>query len=66
MGVLKLHNPSVAREEIIKERDNRFLQLSPAQKFYALLSLNKTAVKLNGGKPLKQPQGKGIIISKPL
>jgi hypothetical protein len=66
MGSLKLHNLSIPREVIVKERDNRFLQLSPAEKFYALLNLNKTAVKLNGGKPLKRPQGKGIIISKPL
>jgi hypothetical protein len=64
MGTLKLHDLSSYRESIIRQRDERFLKLSPAEKFYALLHLNRVAVELNGGKPLKQPQGKGIIISK--
>jgi hypothetical protein len=66
MGTLKLHDLSIPKEEIIKERENRFLNLSSAEKFHALLHLNKVAIKLNGGKPLKKPQGKGIVISKSL
>jgi len=66
MGTLRLHDLSTPKEEIIKEREQRFLIISSAEKFHALLHLNKVAVKLNGGQPLKKPQGKGIIISKPL
>jgi len=66
MGTLKLHDLYTPREEFVKERDNRFLKLSSAEKFYALLHLNQVAIKLNGRRPLKKPQGKGIIISKPL
>jgi hypothetical protein len=64
MGILKIHDPSISRETIAKNREQRFLKLTSAEKFYALLNLINISVKLNKGKPLKHPQGKGIIISK--
>ena len=33
MGTLKLHDLYTPREEIVKERDNRFLKLSSAENF---------------------------------
>ncbi len=53
MGTLRLHDLSTPKEEIIKEREQRFLIISSADKFYALLHLNKVAVKMNSGQPLK-------------
>jgi hypothetical protein len=66
MGVVKLHELSIPQRELVKMREDRFLNLSPPEKLYALLNLIHVAVKLNNGKPLKSPQGKGIIIQKPL
>ena len=66
MSRLKLYDLSIPREEILKERESVYLKLSPSRKLYALFNLIKLSVKLNGGNPLKQPQGKGIVISKPL
>lgn len=65
MSKLKLYDASLPREQILKEREERFLSRSSKEKFYDLLHLIQVSVKLNGGKPLKQPQGKGIVINKP-
>ncbi|MBS1586264.1 MAG: hypothetical protein JSS82_12040 [Bacteroidetes bacterium] len=64
MGKLKLYDTGTPREQIVKERDERYLKQSPAEKFHSLLHLISTAIAMNGGQPLKQPQGKGLIISK--
>ena len=65
MGSLKLYNTDISRESIAAEREQAYLQLSPTQKLFALLSLNRISIQMNGGHPLKTPQGKGIIICKP-
>ena len=65
MGSLKLYGINTPYQSIAAERQQLFYNLSSEEKFYALLKLNKIAVKLNGGRPLKTPQGKGIIIRKP-
>jgi len=41
-------------------------QLQPEQRWQRLLNLIRLSVLLNGGRPLKQPQGKGLIIRKNL
>jgi hypothetical protein len=65
MGSLKLYNTDISRESIVAEREQAYLQRSPTQKLFALLSLNRISIQMNGGNPLKTPQGKGIIICKP-
>ena len=64
MGRLKIYDQSKTKEEIQVEREQEFLNLRPSEKFFRLLKLNKLAVTMNGGKPLKVPQGKGLIIKK--
>ena len=64
MGRLKIYTNDIPRENIVAEREALYLSKSIEQKIYALLQLNHVAVQLNGGKPLKQPQGKGIFIRK--
>ena len=64
MGRLKIYDTDTPRESILAEREALYLSKSAEQKIYALLQLNHIAVQLNGGKPLKQPQGKGIVIKK--
>lgn len=65
MGRLKIYDNDIPRETIVAEREAVYLNKSAEQKIHALLQLNYVAVQLNGGKPLKQPQGKGILIRKP-
>ncbi|MGE6220501.1 hypothetical protein ACQKCH_11795 [Nubsella zeaxanthinifaciens] len=65
MGRLKIYDISVPRESILAERETLYLSKSAEQKIFTLLQLNRTAVQLNGGKPLKQPQGKGLLIRRP-
>lgn len=47
---------------IDRERELRFLSLSGEERFFELVKLNKLAVLMNGGKPLKVPHGNGIVI----
>jgi hypothetical protein len=64
MGKVILHtNPDPERSNL--ERAKRFQQLSTEEKLKALFKLNALAIAFNGGKPIKTPQGKGIVISKP-
>ena len=64
MGKLKLYDLSTPPEQIVREREMAYLALSPKEKFLQLASLIHLSVVLNGGKPLKQPQGKGLVISR--
>ena len=64
MSRLKFYDPSISRIEILQEREKRFMDTSVEKKFYQLLKLIDLSVKMNGGVPLKIPQGKGIIIFK--
>jgi hypothetical protein len=41
------------------------LSRTPEQRFFGVLQLNYISVTMNGGKPLKSPQGKGLVIRKP-
>lgn len=66
MSRLKLHDTTLSSGEIIHLREQKYLQLSPAEKLNTLFNLIAVSKKLNGNKPLKQPQGKGIIISRNL
>lgn len=64
MGKLKLYGASIPPEQIVRERDVAYLALSPKDKFLQLLALIHLSISLNGGRPLKQPQGKGLVISR--
>jgi len=66
MSKLTLYNPSLSRVDILKEREELFLYSSVKEKFDRLFNLIHLSVKLNGAKPLKVPQSKGILISKPI
>ncbi|MDN3585308.1 hypothetical protein QWY86_01410 [Pedobacter aquatilis] len=65
MGKLTLHDISIPRETIVEERENLYLSRNAEQRFFSVLNLNHISVAMNGGHPLKFPQGKGIIIRKP-
>ena len=62
MGRLKIYNSDIDKEEIERSREVKFLSLSAEDRFFELIKLNELAVLTNGGKPLKAPQGKGIVI----
>ena len=64
MGRLKLYDTSIRRELIAQERESVYLSRSPEQRFFSVLHLNHISVTMNGGKPLKSPQGKGLVIRK--
>ena len=66
MGKLTLYDISIPRETIIEARENLYLNRTPEQCFFNVLQLNHISVIMNGGKPLKSPQGKGIVIRKPI
>ncbi len=65
MGKLKLYDLNIPRETIVEERENIYLSRTAEQRFFSILQLNKISVTINGGRPLKSPQGKGVIIRKP-
>ena len=63
-ATLRIHDLSKSREELELERMMAFAALSCEEKIRRTLVLMNVARKFNGGKPLKEPQGKGIIIRK--
>jgi len=65
MGKLTLYDTSIPREKIVEERESIYLSSTPEQRFFSVLQLNHISVTMNGGQPIKSPQGKGIIIRKP-
>jgi hypothetical protein len=65
MGKLKLYEINTPRETIVEERDAIYLSRTPEQRFFSVLQLNYISVTMNGGKPLKFPQGKGLVIRRP-
>ncbi|MCZ4222695.1 hypothetical protein [Pedobacter rhodius] len=65
MGKLKLYDITIPRETIVEEREDVYLSRTPEQRFFSVLQLNYISVTMNGGKPLKFPKGKGLVICKP-
>jgi len=64
MGKLILHNnPDPERNNL--ERAKEFAALPDEEKLKRLFALIELSVVLNDGKPLKEPQGKGLVIRKP-
>ena len=55
-------NPDTSLQDL--ERSKRFISLSTTDKLNELFALIDLSVKLNGGKPLKTPQGKGLVLRK--
>ena len=64
MGKVKIYDTSIPRAQIVAERESEYLSQSPQEKLSRLFALIRLSVKMNGGNPLKQPQGKGLIISR--
>lgn len=64
MGKVKIYDTSIPRSLIVAERESEYLSKSPEEKFHQLLSLIRLSIKLNNGQPIKQPQGKGLVISR--
>jgi hypothetical protein len=64
MGKLKLYDTSIPRDLIVRERIEAYQSLSSQKKILQLLSLIRLSVSLNGGRPIKEPQGKGLVISR--
>ena len=63
MGKLVIHtNPNPAQQDL--ERHLRFAHLPLSEKLNQLFALIDLTVKMNGGKPIKEPQGKGIVLRK--
>ncbi len=62
MGKLKLYDTSIPQAQIVREREQAYLALSSKEKILQLMALIRLSVLLNGGRPLKQPQGKGLVI----
>ncbi|MCX2430434.1 hypothetical protein [Pedobacter sp. GR22-10] len=65
MGKLILYDISTSREIIAEERESVYLSHTPEQRFLSVLHLNHISMVMNGGRPLKSPQGKGLVIRKP-
>ena len=63
MGKLILRNIADTQSQDL-ERAKRFMNLDTTSKLNELFALIDLSVKLNGGKPLKTPQGKGLILKK--
>lgn len=63
MGKLFLHaNPDP--DQIALKRAEKFRDLSTEEKLKSLFSLIQLSIALNNNKPIKKPQGKGLIITK--
>lgn len=63
MGKLILHeNPDP--ERLNEKRADRFYHLPFEEKLKELFALIDLSVKMNSGKPIKEPQGKGIVLRK--
>ncbi|SER79164.1 hypothetical protein [Pedobacter rhizosphaerae] len=65
MGKLKLYDLNLSREQVLAERESIYLSLTAQQRFFKTLQLNHTSVAMNGGQPIKTPQGLGLVIRKP-
>lgn len=65
MSRLKIYDPAISRENIIREREWAYQQLSSKEKIEALHRLIRLSAILNGQKSLiKKSRGKGVVISK--
>lgn len=64
MGKLKLYDTSLPRDLIVRERMEAYQSLSGQKKMLRLLSLIRLSMSLNGGRPIKEPQGKGLVIAR--
>lgn len=64
MGKVKIYDTSTPRAQIVAEREAEYLSQSPKEKLSRLFALIRLSVKMNGGNPLKEPQAKGLVISR--
>jgi hypothetical protein len=54
------------KKDLELERMQRHYALTPEQRYYDLIKLCRFAMKMAGRKTMGEPQGKGIIIRKPI
>ncbi|MDI1234702.1 MAG: hypothetical protein PSX81_10500 [bacterium] len=45
------------------KRDIAYLKLSNEEKWEIMMRVNKLAIAFNNGRPIKKPQGKGIVFN---
>lgn len=64
MSQLNLYDTSMPLEEIAQERGKQYMRLSPLEKLNQLCALIDLAQRLNSDAPIKEPQGKGIVLRK--
>lgn len=62
MAKLKIYDFSLSRDQVMAKRDALYFSMPPKEKLERLFSLISVSITLNNGKPLKIPQGKGLII----
>lgn len=62
MGKVKLYDLFIPSGQIVRERDIAYLRLPPEEKLFRLLSLIRLSIELNGSRPLRSPQAKGLLI----
>ena len=61
MAKIILHPPGTTREEIEEQRLIRNLERTPNERMKLMFALNLMVLRLKG-RPLKERQGKGIIL----
>jgi hypothetical protein len=63
MGKVILHSPDLTPEEIENIRLDRILAMTPKERMQRMFDLMELALAMKKG-PLKEPQGKGVILRK--
>ena len=64
MGKLKLYDTSIPQELIADERNRLHLAKTPQEKWDDLIDLIHLSISLNGVRPIKELQGKVIVLRK--
>jgi len=64
MSRLKIYKPTTDASQIVAERGLAYLGLSPAERYRQMMALIRLSIALNHNKPLKTPQGKGLLLRK--
>lgn len=64
MGKILIHeHPDPAG--IARRRAGEWMALTAEEQWRRLFQLIRLSIQLNGGKPLKEPRGNGLVIRKP-
>ncbi len=63
MATLKFYPPGTTREQIDAERLDRILSMTPNERMHLAFELMALSLAFKKG-PIKEPQGKGIVLRK--